>query len=294
MLEFAIAVARFVQFLSAAVLFGAPAFLVYAVERSGADWRWPRPLLIASALILAAGTVVGFFAQTMSMSGSLDNALSPDTLSYVLFNTDFGRAAGVRAALAVVAALTLAAAGPIRIACALGAVALGSLTWSGHGAETGAVHLLADLIHLGAAGVWIGALLALTCMLTSAFAGVRQAGLHAALKSFSRVGTAVVVVILATGLVNGLFMVGIEHWRLLFTSLYGRLLLLKIALFLAMLVLAASNRFRLTPHLGADLAAEEPADLRALRASVFTETALAVLVLAIVGVLGVLTPIIAQ
>jgi putative copper resistance protein D len=59
-----------------------------------------------------------------------------------------------------------------------------------------------------------------------------------------------------------------------------------------MLALAASNRWRLTPRLQAALASSGaigPA-LRALRASLFAETALAFLVLAIVAVLGILEP----
>jgi putative copper resistance protein D len=87
MLELAIAAARFAQFLSAAVLFGAPAFLLYAVGSGREDWRWAKPLLIASAVLLAGATVAGFFAQTINMSGSLDDALSPETLTYVLFRS---------------------------------------------------------------------------------------------------------------------------------------------------------------------------------------------------------------
>jgi putative copper resistance protein D len=299
LLEFAIAALRFAQFLSAAVLFGAPALLLYAVGANNADWRWPKPLLIACGLILAAATIGGFFAQTINMSGSLDNALSPDTLGYVLFSTDFGRSAGVRAVLAVIGVVVivivgLAVAGPGRLVCAIGAVTLASLAWSGHGAGDGAIHLFADLIHLLAAGAWIGALAALTSMLTTASSAERLESLHAALRRFSGAGTAAVLLILATGLVNSLFLVGLDRWRMLFTTLYGGLLLAKVALFIAMLALAAGNRFRLTPRLGLTLDADGSADLGMLRASVIAETALAVLVLAIVGVLGVLTPIIAQ
>jgi putative copper resistance protein D len=297
-LESAIAAARFAQFLSAALLFGAPAFLLYAVGVNSADWRWPKPLLITCGLILLAATVGGFFAQTINMSGSTDNALSPDTLGYVIFSTDFGRSAAIRAILAVIAVACLAITGPGRLVCALGALTLGSLAWSGHGAgddtATGAVHLLADLIHLLAAGAWIGALAGLTCMLITASSAERRESLHTGLRKFSGVGTVVVLLILASGLINSLFLVGLDRWRMLFTTLYGRLLLAKVALFVAMLALAAGNRFRLTPRLGKTLEADGPADLGALRVSVITETALAVLVLAIVGVLGVLTPIIAQ
>ncbi len=298
MLESAIAAARFAQFLSAAVLFGGPVFLLYAAEIEKADWHWPKPLLIACGLILAAATVAGFFAQTINMSGSLDNALSPDTLSYVLFSTDFGRAAAVRATLATVAVVVSAIAQPIRIVSALGAVTLGSLAWSGHGAgddtAAGALHLIADLIHLWAAGAWIGALAAFTCMLIAPSSIRRPQSLHAGLRRFSGVGTVVVLLILATGLINSLFLVSLSRWPMLVTTLYGRLLLTKVTMFIAMLALAAGNRFRLTPDLGRALDGDQPADLRALRASVIAETLFGCAVLAVVAILGVLTPIVAQ
>ena len=49
------------------------------------------------------------------------------------------------------------------------AVALASLAWSGHGAASegfrGTVHLVADIVHLLAAGVWVGPLFALGLLL---------------------------------------------------------------------------------------------------------------------------------
>ncbi len=298
MLELCIAAARFAQFFSAAVLFGAPAFLHYAVGVQGAGWRWRQTLLIACGMILAAATVAGFFAQTINMSGSLDNALSPDTLRYVLFSTDFGRAAGVRCALAVSVVAALFITQPARLVCALGAMALGSLAWSGHGAgddtRAGAVHLLVDLIHLWAAGAWIGALVALTCMLTTASSAERRRSLHGGLQTFSGIGTIVVLLILTTGLVNSFYLVGLGRWPMLFTTLYGRLLLLKVLLFVVMLALAGGNRFCLTPALGRVLEDDQATDLRMLRASVIAETVFGFAVLAIVAVLGVLTPIAAQ
>jgi putative copper resistance protein D len=154
--------------------------------------------------------------------------------------------------------------------------------------------LIADLIHLWTAGAWIGALAALTLMITTVSSTERRGSLYTALRNFSGAGTAVVLLILATGLVNSLYLVGVERWRMLFTTLYGRLLLVKMALFLAMLVFAAANRFRLTPRLGGAVRTGGAADLRPLRASVIAETVLGVAILAIVGVLGVLTPISAQ
>lgn len=67
---------------------------------------------------------------------------------------------------------------------------------------------------------------------------------------------------------------------------YGRLLLIKIGLFLAMVAIAAVNRLRLTPR----LPAPAPAALRALRRNSLAETTLGLSVLLVVGALGTMEP----
>jgi putative copper resistance protein D len=62
-------------------------------------------------------------------------------------------------------------------------------------------------------------------------------------------GIAVVVVVLATGIINAWILVG--SWHALIVTGYGRLLMLKVVLFAAMLLIAAANRFWLTPRLAA-------------------------------------------
>jgi putative copper resistance protein D len=76
------------------------------------------------------------------------------------------------------------------------------------------------------------------------------------------------------------------------TSPYGLLLDLKLVLFAAMLALAAANRYRLMPQLGAALAqaGSHERSLSVLRRSVFTEAALALVVLAVVSLMGTLEP----
>jgi putative copper resistance protein D len=72
---------------------------------------------------------------------------------------------------------------------------------------------------------------------------------------------------------------------------YGRLLLLKIALFAVMLVVAAVNRFWLTPRLASPRGSEPKPDvLRRLTRNSMIEIALALAIFAIVGVLGTLHP----
>jgi len=94
-----------------------------------------------------------------------------------------------------------------------------------------------------------------------------------------------VVALLVTGLFNPGFLASLA-------SLYGRVLLAKIGIFGCMLMLAAANRFWLTPRLGADMQAGggSRAPVRMLQASVVTETMLGLLALLAVAWLGTLQP----
>jgi putative copper resistance protein D len=100
-----------------------------------------------------------------------------------------------------------------------------------------------------------------------------------------------VVAIAASGLVNTAYLVGLTNLPAAVATLYGRLLLAKLALFAVMLALAATNRFALTPALALSLGSGHyrPAIAR-LRRSIFFETGSAVTVLAIVAWLGTIEP----
>ncbi len=140
------------------------------------------------------------------------------------------------------------------------------------------------MIHLLAAGVWLGAL---TVLVLHVFAkATSPEALHAGLKGFSGVGTAGVAAIVATGLVNSWFLIGPAHISALLNSTYGGLLLAKLVVFAAMLGLAALNRYVLTPRLAAsaDLA------LPALKRSLLVESVAGFLVLALVSALGAVPP----
>ena len=94
---------------------------------------------------------------------------------------------------------------------------------------------------------------------------------------------------MATGIVNTYYLAG-SLPALLHTD-YGRLLLIKIALFLLMVAIAAVNRFRLTPQLlqQASIAASRDA-LRQLRRNAAIEALAGAAVIAIVAALGTMPP----
>lgn len=305
-MEAAVVVLRWVQYAASFVLAGGALFALYALPARGpssaAALAWPRQVLAGSAAILLLATALGLIAQTAVVAGSLPAALDPTTLASVLTDMAMGPASvvrGVCAALALGLLLTMRPGATAWIATSiLGAGATASLAWMGHGAATeGAgslVHLAADIAHLVAAAVWIGAI-AFFLILARRADSTDANGLgayHDALAGFSGIGSALVAVLLATGLVNGGFLVGMAGLPGLFTTLYGRLLLLKLLVFAAMLVLAAANRFRLTPALRGAL--DDPdrsaTAILALRKSLALEAGAALAVLALVAWLGRLAP----
>jgi putative copper resistance protein D len=102
-------------------------------------------------------------------------------------------------------------------------------------------------------------------------------------------GIAAVVVVFATGIVNAWILVG--SWHGLIVTGYGRLLMLKTTLFAAMLLMAAANRFWLTPRLALAAGSEPQLDVvRRLARNSMIEIALALMIFAIVGMLGTLHP----
>ena len=298
--------ARLAQFTAALILFGSPLFFLYGLPAEGsaaaATLRWPRPLFRAAAILLLIGAASALCAQTGIMSDSASDAFKPDVVASVVTDTRFGLMTALRAGLAILAGglmLARPGRGLWLAATALGAVILASFAWSGHGAATvgpgGAVHLVADLIHLWAAGVWIGALTVLALLLSDARRQDDPAALsalHRGLEGFSGIGTAVVAALVATGLINSWFLIGASHVPAMPTSPYGLLLIAKLAVFAGMLGLAAANRFLLTPRLATALTSGGTAEaIAALRRSVAVESLAAVAVIALVSGLGTIAPL---
>ena len=101
-------------------------------------------------------------------------------------------------------------------------------------------------------------------------------------------GIAIVVALLATGIVNSWILVG--SLDALFATGYGRLLIVKITLFAVMLSFAAANRFWLTPRLALPLGETQRDALGRLTHNSAIELALALIIFAIVGILGTMHP----
>ncbi|MGB6535695.1 MAG: copper homeostasis membrane protein CopD, partial [Xanthobacteraceae bacterium] len=248
----------------------------------------------AAWLVLTVASMSGQPAAQVYASGVLWTVLSQ-----TVFGNDwlvrFVIACGLTALFAPLFSTARAKPVWLRAAAILLAAALvGSLAFAGHaiGAQglEGVLHPAADVVHLVAAAAWVGSLVPLALLLaideadTSALAAARIATLR-----FSMLGIVSVAAILITGIVNSWYLVGSVA---AFTeSEYGRLLLVKIALFAAMVAIASVNRLWLTPAMvdNADLAAALRARRR-LRRNAAIEAFFGAAIIAIVAVLGTLPP----
>merc|ERR1719487_1267745 len=117
---------------------------------------WPRRLVLAGGVAVVIGSVLALLGQTAMMAGSAADAFDRETLAMVATGTQFGLSVLVRLTVGLAAVVGALSARPSRAlwaaASALGAVALGSFAWSGHGAAGaglgGAFKLIADIVHL--------------------------------------------------------------------------------------------------------------------------------------------------
>jgi copper transport protein len=161
-----------------------------------------------------------------------------------------------------------------------------------------AVMLPANVLHLVSMSIWLGGLVTLVAVLPGATRRLEQGDrtrlLAAVLTRFSAVALVVVVAILTTGLIQAY--VEVRTLSHLLDTAFGRAVLIKICLLLALLGLGAYNRQRSVPRvkqLAADGAATGRAGLllrRALRA----EVALIAVVLGVTAALSSYAPSTAQ
>jgi len=297
---------RFALYLDLMVAFGLAAFGVLSLRGAERGMVLPlRPIIVGTGLFGAVLSVLGLLAMAAAMAGVPISAIDSATVTMLVTGTAAGTAWIVRMAALTLVVLVPALGWkrPGQALCATtaaGAVALATLAWTGHGAmdegAVGLLHLGADVAHLIAAGVWIGALLGLSMLVMRRADRMDAAQLslsHRALEGFSATGTMVVAVIVVSGLINSWLLVGPAGISVLGTNLYGQLLVAKVMVFLAMVALASFHRFRLTPALEEAIGSGNHAGaVGALRRSLGAETACAIAVIAIVAWLGTLEPVV--
>ncbi|MCY3894964.1 MAG: CopD family protein [Chloroflexi bacterium] len=296
----AAAVSRWLLFVGTAVLIGGP--LQALVQRRGSQPERRRVVERRTALLVLGGGLLALAGQ-IGLLGTQILILGGDSL-LAGFGEVFGagqwgalwigRTAAVAVALVLADQASSASAGERRGAVAFGGVAVAgvvmavTISLGSHAAALSDVGsaLVADLIHLLAVGAWVGGLPVLLLAVWDARGSKVDGGAAADLTEvaarFSSVATVAVGLIVVTGLYSAWLQV-VEPERLWSTE-YGLLLVVKLALVAPLLALGGVNLAWTRPRLaGAGGAGARAA--KALRTLVVAEIVLATMVLGVVGVL---------
>jgi putative copper resistance protein D len=171
----------------------------------------------------------------------------------------------------------------------LSVILLVSLAWISHAAAARAhpFGLLGDVLHLCAAGMWIGGLAPLALFLARIRASFSLGEtVVPVLRRFSTFSLCCVSVLVVSGISNSWLLVG--SISALFETTYGRFLLVKLTLFAILIAIGARNRFliKAKPLKGSF----GPNVISQLRRNAIYEAWLGSAVVVIVACLGVTRP----
>ena len=238
---------------------------------------------VAGALILGMGWLL---VETVIIAGADDLDSTLAALPVVAWRTQFGQWLLLRGVLLlIVLPLLRPQRAWIAIATIVAAFALGIQPMLGHaGAIGGNVEITligSEVMHLLAAGSWLGSLLPL--FITIGMLPHKAAA--TACRSFTPVGLSATVVLAGTAMVQVTELMG--GMPGLFGTGYGHVALVKLALFGVLLTLAAINRLALTDRL--DGPAPDAAR-RDMRISIGIETVLGIAVVITAGFLATHAP----
>jgi copper transport protein len=221
------------------LLVGAPGELRRRVGRCATLAASLLALLAIPAIVLQGAEAGGI---------GLTDALSRDVVRDVL-DTSFGEAIIARTVIAlwlvtafVVAARSRLAAGA---ALVLGAALAFTPGLGGHARVEGIAGLVADGMHVAAAGAWVGGLAATGLALALSTTG-RGALARDLLPRFSAVAFVAVIVLVSAGIASSLMHVG--EVSQLWDTTYGQLLLVKVGVLVPIVGLGAYNRRSTVPR----------------------------------------------
>lgn len=289
-LEIGVALLRGLHLAALVSLLGALVFLTLvapaaAVEAADEAPRLRQSLLRLAGLSAALALIVGtawLTADSAAIAGADGWAMAVQALPVVALQTQFGRwmlARGVLL-LALLPLLRLRRAGPAG-ATVLAAMALTLQPMLGHagalGGSPGISMIISEILHLLAAGAWLGGLLPLFVVLGT----LPRNAAATACRSFTPVGLCAVLVLGGTAIAQVTEFVGGVAG--LFGTGYGQIALAKFGLFVLLLGLAAINRLTLTERL---TGIAPDAARRHMRLSVATEAVLGTLVVLTAGFLA--------
>jgi putative copper resistance protein D len=287
----ALVVSRFLHFSTAMLLFGTACFCGLLAPRGFgrqlAD-RLRLPEVVLAWLVLATA-LAWLCCETGQIANGWADAVDPATIWKVLTGTTFGNVWSIRLVLVLLPLVALLRHGRraqqgLALAAAL---ILMSLGFVGHAADQpgplGLFHRLNHALHLLSSGFWVGSLPPLLVVLLMLRNPATQAAAGTVLRRFSSLGHGAVALVLATGVIDTLLIVGGLPTD--FAVPYQLLLSLKIALVGLMLTIALVNRYVTVPRL-----ANGPTAHRNLAAGTIAEIAIGAAVIALVSVFATLDP----
>lgn len=252
-----------------------------AVEAPRLRRRLSRLACISAASALIIG-MAWLAAESAVIAGADSAAMTLRAARVVGLRTQFGHWLLTRGVLLLVVVPLL---GPWRvtnaIAALLAAIALAVQPLLGHagalGGSAGTTSIVSEIVHLLAAGAWLGSLLPLFITIGT----LHSDAAATACRSFTPVGLSAVLLLGGTATVQvAEFMGGLPG---LFGTGYGQIALVKLALFLVLLALAGLNRLALTDR----LAGSAPATAqRRMRVSIAAEAVMGTLVVITAGFLA--------
>jgi len=225
-----------------------------------------------------AATIVEVAIQALILDGSWRGIFSTKLLADILFTSRFGQFIVLRLALVIIG-LACLWIGVLRTSLTVrnqrlivpffGIILAIAFVYSGHGgAAPNWYGPLVDFIHLISESIWLGGLLVLALLIVAALqegsAQEQWQFLATALPSFSIPALASVIIISVTGPLNAAGRM--TSFSQLWTTGYGIVLSVKIALFLLMAAISYVHAFRVRPQLAAAIgnATPQPAGNRML------------------------------
>jgi copper resistance protein D len=205
--------------------------------------RTLRRIILASGVLSLLGGGAWLALTAAAMADAWTWPALSQALPVVMAHTRFGQILDTRLLLLLLG-LALAAGHRPGLALLPAAAAAALQGLIGHAGAMGNTQLLvSEALHLLAAGLWLGALLPLWLSIRA-----MPVALAAPLcESFTPLGLGCVLVLAGTGLAQADVLIG--GVRPLLDTPYGRIAMLKLALFLVALSLAACNRLWLTDRL---------------------------------------------
>ena len=259
--DVAFTIGRFFTFAFLLLCAGGTAALVYPLRSADSNvHRRLLGILAACAGALAVFALLNIPFQGAAAAGTgLADAFTWDVFSAIA-ETRYGTVALIQAGLALallaVALFARSRTGDARrtgiaIGAVLGLALAFTPTFAGHASTSGNLSIVADILHVVAASLWVGGLAVLVMGLWLA-RGERWPLATRAVPRFSTMAVGSVVLLLLGGTINGYLQV--RTWSALWETTYGLLLLAKISLVVPLLGLGAYNNRYAVPRLRAGVA----------------------------------------